>query len=153
MATPEKALIKQIKHYLTLQSNLGNLTFNRITTTGKVYGNGPRQKFIPNTDMKGYSDFELLANGNVGYMEVKAKKGIISEAQLLFLNEKSKHGAKVGVVFSLDDAILFTEQLLKGDLSSVGIGTSKGGGSGRGRTTNRLFFPQGSFWIRETKEW
>jgi hypothetical protein len=125
MATPEKALIKSIKHYLKLQSNLGNLTFNRITTTGKVYGNGPRQKFIPNTDMRGYSDFELLSNGNVGFLELKAKCGIISSAQLEFLKEKQKHGAKVGVVFSLGEAIQFVEQLVKGDLDSVGIRDNK----------------------------
>jgi len=121
MNPSEKALVKSIKHYFTIQENRDLLTFNRITTTGKIYGNGPSQKFIPNQDQIGHSDFTILCRGNMGYLEVKKKGGKLTVAQREFLKLKEKHGAKVGVARSLDDAILFTRQLYQGDLSCLNL--------------------------------
>jgi hypothetical protein len=121
MITPEKALVRSIKQYLTILQTNGTLTFNRITTTGKIYGNAAKQRFIPNSDMIGFSDFEILCRGKVGYLEVKAKRGKLSQAQIDFLKLKSKHGGKAGVARSLDDAIVFVRELTQGDVSCLNL--------------------------------
>lgn len=117
----EKDILKPFKEYLILQEKFGHLTFNRIHTGGIVFPSRSKSKLIPNLDMKGFSDIHILAKGNAAYLELKATDGILSEAQRDFLLLKKKHGGKCGVVGTFDDAVAFTEALIRGDMSSVGI--------------------------------
>ena len=152
---PEKNLIAAIKSYLLLQARLGKLSFNRIHTMGIIYGNGPRQRIVPNKDMEGFSDFHILANGNAGYMEVKAIHGRISIAQEQFLIDKQSHGAKTGIVRSLNEAIQFVEQLINGEMSIVGIGSNKSGGTCKHGNIRRIPNAQGSvsFYQKKKRKW
>lgn len=117
----EKDILKSFKQYLQLQENFGHLTFIRLHTGGIIYPSRSKQGMVPNKDMIGCSDIHILARGNAAYLELKRKGGKLTLRQRDFLLQKKKHGAKVGVAYSLDEAISFTEMLVQGNMDSVGI--------------------------------
>ena len=117
----EKDILKSLKEYLQLQEKFGHLTFIRMHTGGIVFPSASRKGMVPNRDMVGCADIHLLCKGNAGYLELKSKTGKLSTKQSEFLLQKKKHGGKVGVTYSLDEAIRFVEDLVQGNMDSVGI--------------------------------
>lgn len=109
----EKQILKGCKHLLTILERQGKLAFTRIHVMPVIRSDyRGRKKFMPNVDMIGFSDIEIVANGKIAYVELKTKKGKLSKPQELFLKNRAKHGAIVSVIRSVDELVLFLKMEL-----------------------------------------
>lgn len=107
----EAQVLRQIRQYLDFLSSAGKLYYNRVTTQGKVYGNGVNQRFIPNGDMMGMPDLIIyLPFGKVMFVEVKGTRGVLSEGQENWKRRVEKLGHKYCVVHSLDEVCLLMSE-------------------------------------------
>lgn len=94
MFTPppsEADLLEQAKWLLDLLEKYGYLAYTRVSVGGKIFG----RKLVPNTEMRGFSDLEIIAKGRVLYVELKSKKGKRSEDQIKFQERMGRAGAMV----------------------------------------------------------
>jgi len=103
----EKQILSDIKKFLKLMEASGRLTFTRIHCMPIIYGQGVSRKFIPNRDMVGFADLEVVAKGGIGYIEVKSESGRLTEAQKVFRDRVTPHGAKHCVARSIGDVVTF----------------------------------------------
>ena len=58
----------------------------------------------------GFSDLIAIKDGRIYFLEVKADKGKVSEAQINFLEQMKKKGCRAGVVRSVEDAIKIIQE-------------------------------------------
>ena len=111
----ESELQDQVLRLLARLKLLGLLDYTRVTVCGipiepkrdAVCGGWNCRAIATNKGMEGFSDIEVVANGRVGYLELKAGRGKLSEPQIAFRESRTKHGAKFAEPRSLSDVINF----------------------------------------------
>jgi len=101
----EADLLQFTRKILELLKKLGMLDFTRIHVFGMVRNGRVVGK---NRDMKGFSDFEIVAPpGIVGYLELKSRDGILSEDQETFLSSRSRIGCLTAHAKTRRDVVNF----------------------------------------------
>lgn len=134
--TPEKIILNQCKAVLRMLKNQGKLTFTRIHVMPVIRTDyRGKHKYTPNSDMIGFSDLEILANGIIGYVEVKTETNTLSTLQREFLLDRQRHGAKIAVVRSADELAEFLKKEMSID---VGFEFTQSGGASRHGSFCRL---------------
>lgn len=111
-ATPTEAdTLRQVKHLLQIHVNKGTLIFRRLNVGAKLRNVGGRVIFTKNPEMAGLPDLLVwVKNGPMMCWEIKAPKGVQSEAQEQLERELQSMGHDYFVIRSLEDAIV----ILKG---------------------------------------
>lgn len=109
MKNQETILQNQIKRYLIInniavvfRANVGKIKID----DKRYFSTGLQAGF---SDLFGYR----LKDGKIFFMEVKTKKGKLTENQVNFLEEQKKNGAIAGVVKSINDALELLEEKKK----------------------------------------
>jgi len=87
-----------------------------------VIVNNARSKrvYSVNRDMTGFADIEIVANGRIGYIELKSPKGKMTTNQIAFRDRVVKHGAHHCVARSLVDVVVFLTEDMKIDVKLIG---------------------------------
>lgn len=102
----EAVILKQHREWLTIQQRLKNLAFTRISTGGIRFSSKGRDTFVKNPDQVGVSDFIIwMKGGPVLCLEIKSKKGKLSDSQQLFSQKISDMGHMYLVSTDLDFTI------------------------------------------------
>ena len=110
--TPEGALLRDSKRYLTILERENVLTFNRVFSGPVIVGKGKYKRMVPNPNA-GHSDLEIIYRGQIAYIELKSAKGSLSDKQQLFLARMAKFGAKTAVIRTVLELISFLLEELK----------------------------------------
>lgn len=134
--TDEGELLSRIKWLLQMCKNRGLLDYTRIHTQAVLRGNFRKGTgfFSKNRDMAGFADIEIVVppHGRVGYMELKSKKGILSEEQILFLSSRQKMGCQIAHVKTFDQGVEFLKKMgvdIDGVIKGYRPESSSSGGS------------------------
>lgn len=97
----EKYVLIGVKEVLMRYEKMGFLKWWRISTTGRVFGNGANRTLIPNKEMAGFSDILILPrNLPPIFLEVKSSIGKITNLQLKFKQSVESMGHTYALVRS-----------------------------------------------------
>ena len=104
----EADLLIDTKWLLDMLSRIGLLAYTRIHVGAVRHGRIYRK----NHEMRGFSDIEVVVpGGRVGYLELKAKRGKLSEDQIRFIESRERMGCICRVPRHLNEVIQFLRDM------------------------------------------
>uniref|UniRef100_A0A6H2A0C8 VRR-NUC domain-containing protein n=1 Tax=viral metagenome TaxID=1070528 RepID=A0A6H2A0C8_9ZZZZ len=102
MEIKESNLKRQLEDYLQFQQNLGRLLFLRLNAGNFIELRGNNRRRIKGCP-KGTADLLVLAGGKVTFLELKSKRGKLTDAQVEFSRAAWEQGADYHIIRSLEE--------------------------------------------------
>jgi hypothetical protein len=107
----EAQLVRDAKHLLRIQENLGRLAFVRVNVSPVIRGTGRRRVVCANPDMVGMPDFLVwLAGGPVLSLEFKAGGNVQSVGQKAFEKRLRRVGHAYYVIRDMGELLTVLAQ-------------------------------------------